>query len=85
MFYGFFSYPSIIRQGKSNEAQVNGAIGDMCRRLEMVGAFLDSVVKVDVMKDPWNIPIMEKGSNNALMANIQQGKLFSPNLQTKAV
>jgi enamine deaminase RidA (YjgF/YER057c/UK114 family) len=46
--------------GQSNEAQVNGALYDMCRRLKIVVS-LESVVKVDVMmKDPWNIPIMEK-------------------------
>ena len=47
--------------GQSVEAQVNGALDDMCQRLEKVGLTLKSVVKVDVlMKDPWNIPIMEK-------------------------
>lgn len=47
--------------GQSIEAQVNGALDDMCRRLEIVGLSLETVVKVDVlMKDPWNIPIMEK-------------------------
>lgn len=40
---------------------MNGALNDMCKRLEMVGLSLESVVKVDVlMKDPWNIPAMEK-------------------------
>lgn len=47
--------------GQSVEAQVNGALDDMSERLEMVGLSLESVVKIDVlMKDPWNIPIMEK-------------------------
>jgi len=47
--------------GQSVEAQVNGALDDMAARLETVGLPLESVVKVDVMmKDPWNIPIMEK-------------------------
>ena len=47
--------------GQSVEAQVNGALDDMCQRLEKVGLTLKSVIKVDVMmKDPWNIPIMEK-------------------------
>ena len=46
--------------GQSVEAQVNGALDNMCARLDKVGLTLDSVVKVDVlMKDPWNIPIME--------------------------
>jgi enamine deaminase RidA (YjgF/YER057c/UK114 family) len=47
--------------GKSIEEQVHGALDNMVARLEKVGLNLDSVVKVDVMmKDPWNIPIMEK-------------------------
>ncbi len=47
--------------GQSVEDQVNGALNNMAARLETVGLTLDSVVKVDVMmKDPWNIPIMEK-------------------------
>ncbi len=47
--------------GQSIEAQVNGALDDMCARLEKVRLTLESVVKVDIlMKDPWNIPIMEK-------------------------
>ena len=47
--------------GKSVEAQVNGALDDMVARLKQVSLSLESVVKVDVMmKDPWNIPIMEK-------------------------
>jgi len=47
--------------GQSVEAQVNGALDDMAARLEKVGLSLESVVKVDVMmKDPWNIPTMEK-------------------------
>ena len=47
--------------GQSIEAQVNGALDDMAARLKQVGLSLESVVKVDVMmKDPWNIPTMEK-------------------------
>ena len=47
--------------GQPVEAQVNGAIDNMRARLGKVGLTLESVVKVDVMmKDPWNIPIMEK-------------------------
>lgn len=43
------------------EAQVNGAIDHMEKRLELIGLDLTSVVKVDVlMRDPWNIPAMEK-------------------------
>lgn len=47
--------------GKSAEAQVHGALDQMEKRLALVGLTLESVVKVDVlMKDPWNIPAMEK-------------------------
>ena len=47
--------------GKTVEEQVHGALDDMSNRLAAIGLTLDSVVKVDVlMKDPWNIPIMEK-------------------------
>ena len=47
--------------GESVEAQVHGALDNMEARLALVGLTLDSVVKVDVlMKDPWNIPTMEK-------------------------
>jgi len=47
--------------GQTVEAQVHGALDDMEARLSMVGLTLEAVVKVDVMmKDPWNIPTMEK-------------------------
>jgi enamine deaminase RidA (YjgF/YER057c/UK114 family) len=50
--------------GESVEAQVNNALDGIAGRLEKVGLTLESVVKVDVlMKDPWNIPIMEKVFN----------------------
>ena len=56
----FLSF-SVGNVGQSVEAQVNGALDDMAARLEKIGLSLESVVKVDVMmKDPWNIPIMEK-------------------------
>ena len=47
--------------GESVEDQVHGALDNMEARLALVGLTLESVVKVDVlMKDPWNIPAMEK-------------------------
>ena len=47
--------------GESVEAQVHGALDNMEARLALVGLTLEAVVKVDVlMKDPWNIPAMEK-------------------------
>ncbi len=46
--------------GQSFEAQVNGAIDDMENRLKKIDLALDAVVKVDVLlRDSWNIPIME--------------------------
>ena len=47
--------------GESVEMQVHGALDNMEQRLKLVGLDLSHVVKVDVMmKDPWNIPAMEK-------------------------
>lgn len=47
--------------GENVEAQVHGALDNMEARLALVGLTLEAVVKVDVlMKDPWNIPTMEK-------------------------
>lgn len=47
--------------GASLEDQVRGALDDMERRLTKVHLTLSDVVKMDVLlKDAWNIPIMEK-------------------------
>lgn len=47
--------------GGSVEEQVNGALDDMERRLAMLDLTLQAVVKIDVLlKDAWNIPVMEK-------------------------
>lgn len=47
--------------GGSVEEQVHGALDNMEARLALVGLTLSSVVKVDVlMRDPWDIPAMEK-------------------------
>ncbi|MCL2363038.1 MAG: RidA family protein [Defluviitaleaceae bacterium] len=47
--------------GMNMESQVHGALDDIEERLRTVGLKLESVVKVDVMmRDVWNIPIMEK-------------------------
>ncbi len=46
---------------KSFEEQVHGALDNMESRLREVNLTLDDVVKLDVlMRDCWNIPIMEK-------------------------
>ncbi len=47
--------------GASIEEQVNGALNDMEKRLDKLNLSLCNVVKMDVLlKDVWNIPIMEK-------------------------
>ena len=47
--------------GQSIEMQVHGALNDMERRLQSIGLTLQHVVKLDVLlRDPWNIPSMEK-------------------------
>ena len=61
--------------GGTVEAQVHGALDNMEERLALVGLTLDSVVKVDVlMKDPWNIPAMEKVFAERLRENIRLEK-----------
>lgn len=47
--------------GQDVEAQVNGAIDHLERRLSMVGLTLENVVQMDCLfRDVWNIPVMEK-------------------------
>lgn len=47
--------------GQPFEAQVNGAIDDMENHLKQIDLTLDAVVKIDVLlRDAWNIPIMEE-------------------------
>ena len=47
--------------GQDIEAQVNGAIDQMERRLALVGLTLENVVQMDCLfRDVWNIPVMEK-------------------------
>lgn len=47
--------------GQPIEAQVNGALDHLSKRLESIGLTLDSVVKLDCLfRDVWNIPVMEK-------------------------
>jgi len=47
--------------GESLENQVDGAFDNMSDRLKNAGLTLESVVKVDVLlRDAWDIPIMEK-------------------------
>ena len=47
--------------GESVERQIEGALDNMSERLKNAGLALESVVKVDVLlRDAWDIPIMEK-------------------------
>lgn len=47
--------------GQSVEAQINGAIDQMEKRLDMVGLGLENVVQMDCLfRDIWDIPVMEK-------------------------
>jgi 2-iminobutanoate/2-iminopropanoate deaminase len=56
----FLSY-CVGNVGKSVEEQVNGALDNMEERLSQVNLTLSDVVKLDILlRDAWNIPIMEK-------------------------
>jgi 2-iminobutanoate/2-iminopropanoate deaminase len=56
----FLSY-CVGNIGKTLEEQVNGALDDMERRLSEIKLGLNDVVKLDIlMRDAWNIPVMEK-------------------------
>ncbi|GGH34809.1 hypothetical protein [Paenibacillus segetis] len=58
----------------------------MSERLEKVNLTLNSVVKVDVMlRDVWDIPVMEKVFKQRLKEIILRERLFPRNLHTKAV
>ncbi len=58
--YVFLSF-CVGNVGESIEEQVHGAINDMESRLKKVDLSLHNVVKMDVLlRDTWNIPIMEK-------------------------
>ncbi len=58
--YVFLSF-CVGNVGGTIEEQIHGALDDMERRLKKVNLSLQNVVKVDVLlKDAWNIPIMEK-------------------------
>jgi 2-iminobutanoate/2-iminopropanoate deaminase len=47
--------------GKSVKEQVEGALDSMERRLKLVELGLEHIVQVNVLlRDAWNIPIMEK-------------------------
>jgi 2-iminobutanoate/2-iminopropanoate deaminase len=56
----FLSY-CVGNIGQSVEEQVNGALDQMEQRLAEVNLNLSDVVQLDIlMRDVWNIPVMEK-------------------------
>jgi len=64
--------------GQSVEAQVHGALDDMEAQLKKVNLTLESVVKVDVMmKDPWNLPVLEKVFRERFKGNYPARKTVS--------
>ncbi|KUO76403.1 MAG: enamine deaminase RidA [Clostridia bacterium BRH_c25] len=64
--------------GQSVEKQIEGALDDMCARLEKVNLTLDSVVKVDVLlRDVWDIPIMEEVFRRRFKGNYPARKTIS--------
>lgn len=72
--------------GGSIEEQVEGALNNMSERLEKVSLTLDSVVKVDVMlKDVWDIPVMEKVFKQRFKGNYPARKTFSTELADRKV
>lgn len=56
----FLSY-CVGNVGKSVEEQIHGALDDMEKKLSEINLGLSDVVKLDVLlRDVWNIPILEK-------------------------
>jgi enamine deaminase RidA (YjgF/YER057c/UK114 family) len=71
--------------GQSIEAQVNGALDDMCRRLETVGLSLESIVKLDVLlQERQHIPIMEKVFRQRFHGKYPARKTISNNFNSGA-
>lgn len=66
--------------GGTVEQQVEGALEDMSGRLAQVGLTLEHVVKLDVLlRDVWDIPVMEAVSNADSRGCTRRGKPFLPN------
>lgn len=58
--YVFLSF-CVGNVGKGVEEQIHGALDNMENRLKEINLDLMNVVKVDVLlRDAWNIPVMEK-------------------------
>lgn len=64
--------------GQSVEMQVEGALDNMSERLAQVNLTLDHVVKMDVLlKDVWNIPVMEAVFKRKFKGNYPARKTIS--------
>lgn len=64
--------------GQSIEEQIEGALDDMSNKLEKLDLTLDSVVKVDVLlRDVWNIPVMEEVFKRRFNGNFPARKTIS--------
>ena len=75
----FLSY-CVGNVGKSFEEQVNGALDDMEIRLARVNLSLQDVVKLDIlMRDAWNIPVMEKVFKERFKGNYPARKTIETN------
>lgn len=66
--------------GHSFAEQVQGAINNMEQRLHQLGLTLKSVVKMDVLlRDAWNIPIMEEVFRERFAGNYPARKTVETN------
>ncbi len=75
----FLSY-CVGNVGKSVEEQVNGALDHMEQRLAQVDLTLDDVVKLDILlRDAWDIPIMEKVFKQRFKGNYPARKTIQTN------
>lgn len=64
--------------GQSVESQVEGALDNMSARLKKVNLTLESVIKVDILlRDVWDIPIMEKVFKQRFKGNFPARKTIS--------
>ena len=64
--------------GESFERQVEGALDNMTDRLMLADLTLDSVVKIDVlMRDVWDIPLMEEVFKRRFQGNYPARKTIS--------
>ncbi|MBA9084612.1 enamine deaminase RidA (YjgF/YER057c/UK114 family) [Fontibacillus solani] len=64
--------------GESVERQVEGALDHMSDRLQQVNLSLDDVVKIDVLlRDVWDIPVMEEVFKRRFKGNYPARKTIS--------